>query len=135
MSVKASPEQFWYLIMITIDVLGSLCCVPVLFMCHYDQIRFPGIPVRRCRFSGIGVDGNAFHRLKTCHKSSYLSHLSSKQLFLIDTYCLQADTVHHRTFTFTHWFSFAVYLFDLNLGNTFLPTCPTVVWYDKALLL
>lgn len=69
--------------------LGSLCCVLVLFMCHYAQIRFPGIPVRRCRFSGIGVDGNAFHRLRTCHKSSYLSHLSSKQLFLIDTYRLK----------------------------------------------
>lgn len=61
----------------------------VFVVCHYDQIRFPGIPVRRCRFSGIGVDGNAFHRLKTCHKSSYLSHLSSKQLFLIDTYRLK----------------------------------------------
>lgn len=64
-------------------------CDPDLFMHHCDQIRFPGIPVRRCRFSGIGVDGNAFHRFKTSHKRSYLLHLSSKQSFKIVTYWLK----------------------------------------------
>lgn len=96
-----------------------------LSVCHCDQIRFSDIPLRQCRLSGKGVDGNAFHRIKTSHKRCHLARaflktiIQNQHVLVEDTSVisqLEFHTAHHRIY-FIHP---SIYFCCLYLVNTFL---------------